>query len=52
MLFPPQFQKHNYDLQATKNKLLEAANYVDKVRPNSSFYGKTAFIFLKKDAKC
>uniref|UniRef100_A0A670IIW9 ADAM metallopeptidase domain 19 n=1 Tax=Podarcis muralis TaxID=64176 RepID=A0A670IIW9_PODMU len=30
MLFPPQFQKHNYDLQATKNKLLEAANYVDK----------------------
>nr|XP_034961647.1 disintegrin and metalloproteinase domain-containing protein 19 [Zootoca vivipara] len=25
-----EFQKHNYDLQATKNKLLEAANYVDK----------------------
>ncbi|KAJ7316543.1 hypothetical protein JRQ81_002705 [Phrynocephalus forsythii] len=26
-----EFQKNNYDLQATKNKLLEAANYVDKV---------------------
>ncbi|KAJ6667843.1 hypothetical protein lerEdw1_016164 [Lerista edwardsae] len=25
-----EFQKHNYDLQATKNKLVEAANYVDK----------------------
>uniref|UniRef100_A0A8D0DWP1 ADAM metallopeptidase domain 19 n=1 Tax=Salvator merianae TaxID=96440 RepID=A0A8D0DWP1_SALMN len=25
-----EFQKHNYDLQATKSKLLEAANYVDK----------------------
>ncbi|KAM6471445.1 disintegrin and metalloproteinase domain-containing protein 19 isoform 1-T1 [Liasis olivaceus] len=25
-----EFQKNNYDLQATKNKLAEAANYVDK----------------------
>ncbi|XP_053155060.1 disintegrin and metalloproteinase domain-containing protein 19 [Hemicordylus capensis] len=25
-----EFQKHKYDLQATKNKLVEAANYVDK----------------------
>ncbi|XP_062826306.1 disintegrin and metalloproteinase domain-containing protein 19 isoform X2 [Anolis carolinensis] len=25
-----EYQKHNYDLQATKNKLVEAANYVDK----------------------
>lgn len=32
MRFPFQFQKHNHDLQATKTKLMEAANYVDKVR--------------------
>uniref|UniRef100_A0A8C3F1Z3 Uncharacterized protein n=1 Tax=Chrysemys picta bellii TaxID=8478 RepID=A0A8C3F1Z3_CHRPI len=28
-----EFQKNNYDLQITKNKLVEVANYVDKVRP-------------------
>lgn len=33
-LFLFQFQKNKYDLQATKNKLVEAANYVDKVRPD------------------
>uniref|UniRef100_A0A8C6XBB9 ADAM metallopeptidase domain 19 n=1 Tax=Naja naja TaxID=35670 RepID=A0A8C6XBB9_NAJNA len=35
-----EFQKNKHDLQATKNKLVEAANYVDKVRPDICFTGK------------
>lgn len=50
-LFLFQFQKNKYDLQATKKKLVEAANYVDKVRPDICFAGKPVIFENNKSGK-